>query len=109
MRAKITALVLSGLVLSGALLAGAQGTAAAGTGATVMWQNKQLRVTERVEPLRLTFKNKIAHAIRFRCRYLQDTEWVVTKSRLRPLEKRVIWPANALTASQFSCRTRLAG
>lgn len=102
MRAKITALLLTGV-----LLAGAQGTAAAA--ATVMWQNPKLRVTERVQPLTLAFKNRIAHAIRFRCRYLQDTEWVVTKDRLRPLEKLVIMPANALTASQFSCRTRLAG
>jgi hypothetical protein len=35
----------------------------------VMWQNKQLRVTERIQPLRLTFEKKIARAIRFRCQF----------------------------------------
>jgi hypothetical protein len=103
MRAKITA-----LLLCGALLVGAQGTAAA-VGATVMWQNPMLRVTERLQPLTITFKNRIAHTIRFSCRFLLDSEWRTVKGRLRSLAKMVIMPANALTASQFSCRARLAG
>jgi hypothetical protein len=65
-------------------------------------QNSKLRVTERVQPLTITFKNRIAHAIWFRCRYLAETEWRTSKGRLRPLAKLVIWPTNALTASEFS-------
>ncbi len=103
MRAKIAA-----LLLSGALLVGAQGTAATAA-ASVVWQNPKLRVTERLQPLELTFKNRIAHAIRFRCRFLADSEWRTIRARLRPLQKMTVQPANAVTASQFSCRTRLAG
>jgi hypothetical protein len=105
MRAKITALVLSGLVLSGA----ARGRTGFGCGRNGMWQNKQLRVTERIQPLRLTFEKKIARAIRFRCQFLADSEWRPIRARLRPLQKMTVQPANAVTASQFSCRTRLAG
>jgi hypothetical protein len=105
MRPKITA-----LLLSGALLAGALGTAAtAAGGATVMWENPKLRVTEKLQPLTITFKNKIARAIRFRCRFLLDSEWSTARGRLRPLAKIITQPANGTTASQFSCRTRLAG
>jgi hypothetical protein len=103
MRAMFTA-----LLLCGALLAGAQGTAVAG-GATVVWQNPKLRVTEKLQPLTITFKNRIARPIRFSCRFAQDNEWVRVRGRLRPLEKMITQPANALTASQFSCRTELAG
>lgn len=103
MRAKITA-----LLLSGALLAGAQGAAAA-AGGTVVWQNPKLRVTESLQPLTITFKNRIARPIRFRCRFLADSEWQTARGRLRPLEKLITQSANAVTASQFSCRTRLAG
>jgi hypothetical protein len=78
-------------------------------GATVMWQNPKLRVTESLQPLTITFKNKIAHAIRFRCRFLLDSDWTTARSRLRPLAKLITQPANGTTASQFSCRTRLAG
>jgi hypothetical protein len=104
MKAKITA-----LLLSGALLAGAQGSAAAAGGATVVWQNPKMRVTESLQPLTITFKNKIAHAITFRCRFLLDSAWTTVHGRLRPLEKMITQPANGTTASQFSCRTRLAG
>lgn len=104
MRAKIAA-----LLLSGALLAGAHGAVATAGGATVMWQNPQMRVSERVQPLRIIYKNKIARPIRFRCRFLLDSAWSTAYGRLRPLEKRITQPANGTTASQFSCRTRLAG
>ena len=107
MGAKLTALLLSGALLSGVLLGGAQGTASAA--GTVMWQNQKLRVTESLQPLTITFKNRIARTIRFRCRALFDSEWRTVKGRLRPLQKLVTQPANAVTASQFSCRTRLAG
>jgi hypothetical protein len=63
MRAKIVA-----FLLSGALLAGAHGAAATAGGATVVWQNPKMRVTESLQPLTITFKNKIARPIRFRCR-----------------------------------------
>jgi hypothetical protein len=104
MRAKIVA-----LLLSGALLAGAQGAAATAGGATVVWQNPKMRVTESLQPLTITFKNKIARPIRFRCRFLLDSDWSTAYGRLRPLEKRITQPVSGTTASQFSCRTRLAG
>lgn len=104
MRAKIVA-----LLLSGALLVGAASTAAAVTGgSTVVWQNPKLRVTESLQPLTITFKNRIARAIRFRCRFLLDSDWTTARGRLRPLAKIITQPANGTTASQFSCRTRLA-
>ncbi len=105
MRAKITA-----LLLSGALLAGAQATAATAAEGTVMWQNSKLRVTEKLQPLTITFKNRIERTIRFSCSFMLDgSERRTVKGRLRPLAKMVIQPANALTANSFSCRTRLAG
>jgi hypothetical protein len=104
MRAKIVA-----LLLSGALLAGAQGAVATAGGATVMWQNRMMRVTERVQPLRITFKNKIAHAITFRCSFVLDSSRTAVHGRLMPLEKRMTQPATGVTASQFRCRTALAG
>jgi len=104
MKAKITA-----LLLSCALLAGAQGTATAAGGATVVWQNPKMRVTESLQPLTITFKNKIARAITFRCSFVLDSSRTTVHGRLRPLEKRITQPANGTTASQFSCRTRLAG
>ena len=104
MRAKIVA-----LLLSGALLAGAQGTSAAAGGATVVWQNPQMRVTTRVQPLRITFKNKVAHAITFRCSFLLDSSRTTVHGRLMPLEKRRTQSATGVTASQFRCRTALAG
>ena len=104
MRAKITA-----LLLSGALLAGAQGMAAAAGGATVVWQNPKMRVTESLQPLTITFKNKIAHAITFRCSFMLDSSRTTVHGRLMPLEKRRTQPAAGVTASQFRCRTALAG
>ena len=104
MRAKIVA-----SLLSGALLAGALGTAASAGGATVMWQNPKLRVTSKLQPLTITFKNRIAHAITFRCRFLLDSDWSTAYGRLRPLEKSRTQPATGVTASQFRCRTALAG
>jgi hypothetical protein len=104
MRAKIVA-----LLLSGALLAGAQGAAATVGGATVVWQNPKLTVTRGSQPLTITFKNRIARPIRFRCRFLLDSDWSTAYGRLRPLEKSITQPVSGTTASQFSCRTRLAG
>jgi hypothetical protein len=104
MRARITA-----LLLTGALLAGAQGTSAAAGGATVVWQNSQMRVTRGSQPLTITFKNKIAHAITFRCSFLLDSSRTTVHGRLMPLEKRRTQPATGVTASQFRCRTALAG
>ena len=104
MRAKIVA-----LLLSVALLAGAQGAVATAGGASVVWQNSQMRVTERVQPLRITFKNKIAHAITFRCSFVLDSSRTTVHGRLMPLEKRRTQPATGVTASQFRCRTALAG
>jgi hypothetical protein len=104
MKAKITAL----LPVS-ALLAGAQGTASAVGGATVVWQNRMLRVTRGSQPLTITFKNKIAHAITFRCSFLLDSSRIATHGRLMPLEKRRTQPATGVTATQFRCRTALAG
>jgi hypothetical protein len=101
MRAKIVA-----LLVCGALLAGAQSASAA---ATVVWQNPKLRVSERLQPLEIIYKNRIAHAIRFSSRYLLDSDWSTSKGRLRPLQKLVVYPANSTSASQWSCRTRLAG
>ncbi len=66
-------------------------------------------MTESLQPLTITFKNRIARTITFRCRFLADREWRTAKGRLRPLAKIITQPANAVTASQFSCRTRLAG
>jgi hypothetical protein len=103
MRARITA-----LLLCGALLAGAQGTAAAAGGATVMWQNPKLTVTVRLQPLTITFKNRIASAITFSCSFWLDSEQRSVHGRLRPFAKMVTQPANGVTASLFSCRTRLA-
>ena len=104
MRAKIVA-----LLLSGALLAGAQGAAATAGGATVVWQNAMMRVTRGSQPLTITYKNKIAHAITFRCSFLLDSSRTAVHGRLRPLEKSRTQPATGVTASQFRCRTALAG
>lgn len=103
MRAKVTA-----LLLCGALLAGAQGTAAASAGGTVMWQNSKLTVTVRLQPLTITFKNRIASTITYSCSFWLDSERRSVKGRLRPLAKTVTQPADGVTASLFSCRTRLA-
>jgi hypothetical protein len=103
MRAKIVA-----LLLSGALLAGAQG-AAATAGATVVWQNPKLTVTRGSQPLTITYKNRITHAITFRCSFLLDSSRTAVHGRLRPLEKSRTQPATGVTASQFRCRTALAG
>ena len=104
MRPKIVA-----LLLSGALLAGAQGAAATAGGATVVWQNPKLTVARGSQPLTITFKNRITRPIRFRCRFLLDSDWSTAYGRLRPLEKSRTQPVSGTTASQFSCRTRLAG
>ena len=104
MRAKITA-----LLLSAALLALAQGTSAAAGGATMVWQNSMMRVTRGSQPLTITFKNKIAHAIMFRCSFLLSSSRTTVHGRLMPLEKRRTQPATGVTASQFRCRTALAG
>jgi hypothetical protein len=104
MRAKIVA-----LLLSGALLAGALGTAASAGGATVVWQNSMMRVTRGSQPLTITFKNKIAHAITFRCSFLLSSSRTTVHGRLMPLERRRTQPATGVTASQFRCRTALAG
>ena len=104
MRAKIVA-----LLLSGALLAGAQGAAATAGGASVVWQNRMMRVTTRVQPLRITFKNKIAHAITFRCSFVPDNSRTAVHGRLMPLEVSGTQPATGVTASQSRCRTALAG
>jgi hypothetical protein len=103
MTAKITA-----LLLCGALLAGAQGTATAAGGPTVMWQNPKLIVTVRLQPLTITFKNRIARTITFSCSFWLDSEQRSIRGRLRPLAKMVTQPADGVTASLFSCRTRLA-
>jgi hypothetical protein len=104
MRAKIVA-----LLLSGALFAGTLGTAATAGGAAVMWQNPKMRVTSKLQPLTITFKNRIARTITFRCRFLLDSDWSTARGRLRPLAKLITQPASGTTASQFSCRTGLAG
>ena len=104
MKAKITA-----LLLAAALLAGAQSTPAAAGGATVVWQNSMMRVTRGSQPLTITFKNKIAHAITFRCSFLLSSSRTTVHGRLLPLEKRRTQPATGVTASQFRCRTALAG
>jgi hypothetical protein len=70
MRTRIVA-----LLLSGALLAGAQGAVATAGGATVVWQNPKLTVTRRSQPLTITYKNRIARTIWFRCRFLADSDW----------------------------------
>ena len=104
MKARIVA-----LLLSGALIAGAQGAAATAGGASVVWQNRMMRVTERVQPLRITYKNKIAHAITFRCSFVLDSSRTAVRGRLMPLEVSRTQPATGVTASQFRCRTALAG
>ena len=104
MGAKIVA-----LLLFGALPAGAQGAAATAGGATVVWQNPKLTVTRGSQPLTITFKNRIAHAITFRCSFLLGSSRTTVHGRLMPLEKRRTQPATGVTASQFRCRTALAG
>jgi hypothetical protein len=77
-------------------------------GATVTWQNSKMRVRESLQPLTITFMNKIARTITLRCSSVLDSSRTTAHGRLRPLEKRITQPANETTASQFSCRARLA-
>lgn len=115
MRAKIAAWLLSGALIAGAQgMAAAQGMGpaqgmAAAKGSNVVWQNPMLRVTERLQPLEITFRNRIGRAIRYRCRFLLDSDWHTARGRLGPWQVLVTLPADGMTASQFSCRTRLAG
>jgi hypothetical protein len=103
MRAKIAV-----LLLSVALVAGAQGTPAVARGANVMWQNAQMTVRERLGPLTITYKNRIGSPVRFRCRFMMDHDWHTARGELAPWQRLVTLPQGT-TASQFSCRTRIAG
>ena len=64
----------------------------------MVWQNPKMRVTESLQPLTVTFKNKIAHAITFRCSFVLDSSRTTTHGRLMPLEKRRTQPATGVTA-----------